>query len=81
MTIPIPSGEIPSHNYPETDLYDREMEIRRRWWRWHFAGQAMQGLLAAESAENGTFSPDKLAVAARARADALIAELEKEGER
>jgi hypothetical protein len=81
MTVPIPSGEI--------EYLDEEKERadRRRWWRWHFAGQLMAvrvqaGTISGALIEVNNLEPNSATAEERAEwaveeADALIAELEK----
>ena len=57
-----------------------ELTAPREWWRWHFAGKAMQGFLSSpgDVGERSRANPDICAAWALDQAEALIAKLEEE---
>jgi len=71
-SVPPISVETPIEG--TTDLrqkYDEREQERRKWWRWHFAGQIQAGVIAGQDPRGTKFAVVQAA-------DLLIEELEKE---
>ena len=76
---PVPAKMCATGKPPEiVSWVVEELTAPRDWWRWHFAGKAMQGILSGRKDPLADMKVDALLRDSIVIADALIAKLQEE---